>query len=324
MQMKHVNMQRQPHGSPRSGGPAAGRARVTGVRYLGLVAAALAAMAPVAVLVGLTMTTKDPTSRPVLVATLVQLAVIVVAVLIYVRRNDLQLDGLRAFVELGSRAEVAEAALSREQERLHELRATIVGLTLSHRVLHDRRSELTDEMASRLERLQETEMGRLERLLADQPNEPGQAVDLAQVVDPLLASLELRGHRVHWAGTRCQAFGRADDIAEIVQGLLENAVLHAGGSGVDLQVVPRGDWIDLRVSDRGPGVDPAVIPRLFERGARGPGSPGHGIGLHVARRLTLEMGGQLALDRSPGHVGATFVLTLPSLVGAAPCLAHSG
>jgi signal transduction histidine kinase len=280
-------------------------------------------LSPVALLIQLTITTENSTSRLVLIAALAQLALIAGATGFYLRRHRRLLPGLGEVMALGSRAEMAEAALSREQERLHELRATIGGITLSHRVLHDRRGELTGAMVSRLERLHEAELGRLERLLADQPGE-SEAVDLRSVIDPLVDYLELRGHRVHWGGTRCRALGRADDIAEIIQGLLGNSVRHGAGRGVDVQVVARGPWIEVRVSDRGPGVDPAVVPRLFERGARGPGSPGDGIGLHVARRLTLDMGGQLVLDRSRGGTGATFVLSLPALDGASSCLAHSG
>ena len=301
--------------------PSWGRWQPVGLVW-GLVALTLA-LVPIAVLVEMAIVTQSTTSRLVLSATLAQLMLIAGAAALYSYRHTHAISEMGEVIELGSRAEMAEAALSREQERLHELRATVVGISLAHRLLHERRTELTGSVVSRLERLRETELGRLERLLADKPREALEAVDLRTVVDPLVDSLELRGHRVRWGGTRCEVLGRSDDVAEILQGLLENAVRHGRGCDVDLDVVTRGAWVEVRVSDNGPGVDPTLVPELFERGARRPGSPGQGIGLHIARRLSVAMGGRLTLDPTSRN-GATFVLTLPATAGASTCLAHSG
>jgi signal transduction histidine kinase len=84
------------------------------------------------------------------------------------------------------------------------------------------------------------------------------------------------------------------------------------------------DTVDIRIRDHGSGIDADVLPTLFRRGARRPGSPGRGIGLHVAHRLAREMGGRLRLAPAPDGVGATFVLTLPATAGAVPCLGLSG
>jgi signal transduction histidine kinase len=52
------------------------------------------------------------------------------------------------------------------------------------------------------------------------------------------------------------------------------------------------------------------VAHVFERGYHGAGSPGEGLGLHGARVLMREQGGELALD--PTGPGARFVLTLPA------------
>lgn len=218
--------------------------------------------------------------------------------------------GLRLVVELGTRAERAEAALIREQDRLHEIRATLVGITLSQSLLADRRG-LPEEARVRLRLVHDSELGRLERLLGE--DRPGQqeVVDLGEVVDPLVEALRIQGHCIRWAGTRARAWGRRDHIAEIVHVLLENAARHGGPGEIHVEVTGCADTVEVHVRDQGPGVDPELVHTLFERGTRGADSGGQGIGLSIARRLTQGLGGQLWLESGVAAPGARFVLSLP-------------
>jgi signal transduction histidine kinase len=104
--------------------------------------------------------------------------------------------------------------------------------------------------------------------------------------------------------------GRAEDIAEVVTTLLENAAQHAPGSPVRVAARDIGETLELTVSDLGPGISREVSARLFEWGERGPASHGQGIGLHVARRLVEDLGGTLRTLSTNGR-GATFALRLP-------------
>ena len=219
-----------------------------------------------------------------------------------------------------SRVALAEARLAREQDRLHELRATVASVALSHRLLSDELTPLPRPTRRRLERLRESELGRLERLLGDTPTEPLAPVDLGQVLDPVVDGIRLRGHSVTWVGTHCRALGRPDDIAEIAQILLDNAVRHAGGKQVVLAVSQSADGVELRVGDAGPGVPPTHAAAVFERGVRTAGSSGEGIGLHIARRLSRGLGGDLRLESDTSTAGADFVLRLLDPTGVAPCL----
>ena len=72
-----------------------------------------------------------------------------------------------------------------------------------------------------------------------------------------------------------------------------------------------GDGIQILVEDDGPGIDPAVLPTLFEPfvTTKSPGE-GTGLGLAVCRGLVESAGGQLRAEpRSPR--GARFVVRLP-------------
>ena len=179
-------------------------------------------------------------------------------------------------------------------------------------LLQEAQDDLPRATRERLESLHASELERLERLLTDGPREEPRSVPLAEVVDPFVDSVRTRGQRVLWGGTHCRAWGRRDEIAEIVHVLLENAARHASGADVAVEVSSDDDRVQLRVADRGPGVPPELAETLFDRGTRSRQSPGDGIGLHLAQRLSREMGGDLRLEPPVPGVGAAFALTLPA------------
>ncbi|WP_296604747.1 HAMP domain-containing sensor histidine kinase [Nocardioides sp.] len=211
-----------------------------------------------------------------------------------------------------------EAQLALERDRLHELRSTVGGLVASYHLLQEQAVALTPAARSRLEHLHDVELGRLERLLADPCEDPAGPVDLALAIDPIVEMLRLGGHDVRWSGTDAQAWGRQDDVTQVVHVLLDNAVRHAYGREVEVVVVTTDSLVEVRVHDLGPGVAPEVREVLFERGVRRTGSPGQGIGLSIAHRLADQMGAVLTFDPGDrGRPGTTFVLSLPILPACA-------
>jgi len=75
-----------------------------------------------------------------------------------------------------------------------------------------------------------------------------------------------------------------------------------------------GDRVIVRVVDRGPGIPPAQLERVFEpfyrAGTNAGGHRGSGLGLAIARGFTEASGGSLHVESLPGQ-GATFVFELP-------------
>lgn len=60
-------------------------------------------------------------------------------------------------------------------------------------------------------------------------------------------------------------------------------------------MAPGGQWFQVCVSDHGPGVDPARLPRIFEPFDRGADSDGDGfgLGLAIAQRAIALHGGSI-------------------------------
>ncbi len=97
---------------------------------------------------------------------------------------------------------------------------------------------------------------------------------------------------------------------------VSGGVRGAGGSGVG-SGGGRGSGagkLIVRVVDRGPGIPPAQLERVFEpfyrAGTAGGGHRGSGLGLAIARGFTQANGGELHVESLPGQ-GATFVFELP-------------
>ncbi len=93
----------------------------------------------------------------------------------------------------------------------------------------------------------------------------------------------------------------------------------AAGAGEDGRAEPagqrpRGDRVIVRIVDRGPGIPPAQLERVFEpfyrAGAPGGEHRGSGLGLAIARGFAESNGGTLHVESLPGQ-GATFVFEFP-------------
>jgi two-component system sensor histidine kinase FlrB len=92
--------------------------------------------------------------------------------------------------------------------------------------------------------------------------------------------------------------------------LLDNAIQFSPAGGtVELRVEAGPDRVLLRVVDQGPGIDPNLLPRIFEPFVSGRDG-GTGLGLSIARGVVERHGGTLTADSAPG-CGATFSIDLP-------------
>ena len=110
-------------------------------------------------------------------------------------------------------------------------------------------------------------------------------------------------------------------LHRVLGNLLDNAARHSGDEGpVELALGQDGDHVWVEVRDRGVGVDPADLPRLFDRFFRGDRSRtrdtgGTGLGLSICKRVVVAHGGQIAAaSRHGGGLVLRFTLPTQALV----------
>jgi signal transduction histidine kinase len=112
--------------------------------------------------------------------------------------------------------------------------------------------------------------------------------------------------------------GDPDRLQQIVWNLASNAIKFTPSRGrVTIDVRRVGGSVEIVVSDTGPGIDPAVLPHVFDRFRQGDSTStrshgGLGLGLALVRHLTELHGGQVSASSPGENQGATFVVTLPA------------
>ena len=112
----------------------------------------------------------------------------------------------------------------------------------------------------------------------------------------------------------------ADEVrlTQVVSNLLTNAARYTPpGGDVEVTAAREGDEVVLRVRDSGMGIDPALLPDVFEmfvQGARGPdrAEGGLGLGLSLVRTLTALHGGTVSAHSDGPGRGSEFTVRLPA------------
>ncbi len=111
-----------------------------------------------------------------------------------------------------------------------------------------------------------------------------------------------------------------DRLRQVIINLIDNAFKFTPtGGSVLLTAQAVGGGVEISVSDTGPGIAPADLPRVTERFYRGQGSaltPGTGLGLAIATAIVRAHGGRLRIDSEVGR-GTAVHVWMPVTGGAA-------
>lgn len=111
------------------------------------------------------------------------------------------------------------------------------------------------------------------------------------------------------------ARGDTGRLLQVVENLLGNALKFGGAGGAHLTARTDGSHWRITVIDHGPGIDPAVLDRVFDPFFRAPGTErsagGTGLGLAIARGIVDLHGGTLYLGPTDGG-GTEAVVSIPT------------
>ena len=215
-----------------------------------------------------------------------------------------------SLLELSTEREERRIARASAEERAHDLRSALTGIGGAAVTLERYHAQLSDEERASLASAVAAEIARLQQIVGDVRTAPTM-VELARVDEPLAVCARSHGHHVELdVPDGMSAAGRACEVAEIVQNLIENAHRHGRGP-IAVRARRRGPRVEVRVEDHGPGVASDDVERIFERGYRADlGTNGSGLGLFNARNLAREQDGDLWVENR-ANGGASFVLALP-------------
>jgi signal transduction histidine kinase len=236
-------------------------------------------------------------------------------------------DGQRQLTELQGRLAAAEAQHRVDGARLHDINSLVAGIASASRLI---RELPPSEQRAALEVLVLAELERLQRLADDRPTSStttrvrgrrgrrgaaaASTFPVSEVIGRIALAHQARGRDVHWQVSDARLAGHPDDLAQLLDLLIDNAATHGSPHDITLCVRRVRNEVEISVSDHGPGVPPELRKSLFEWGVHGPDSDGSGIGLASATALAARLDGRLGLDESAP--GTRMVLTLPVPVGA--------
>lgn len=238
----------------------------------------------------------------------------------------------------------------------HDLKGPLSGMLDAHDLLLEETAGPLEEDQARLLRLSRESGRRLRRMIdllldlarldAGVAELEMEEIDLAELARRALREHEprLRRAEVAWdlevpEGAATVA-GDRSYLRRALDNLLVNALDHSpegGRIGVTVRRVDTpgaegdragredpgegpGRWVELAVTDEGPGVDEALRDRIFDRfvradGRAASGTDGLGLGLALCREVAEAHGGAVSVGESP-EGGSRFILSLPGRIGS--------
>jgi len=110
--------------------------------------------------------------------------------------------------------------------------------------------------------------------------------------------------------------GDIDRLEQVFNNLLDNALKHtpAGGKISIIARQPNLNFVEIAVTDTGPGIPAEQMRHVFERFYKADpsaGKTGAGLGLAIAKQIVLSHGGNINIKSTLGH-GTEFLVRLPA------------
>ncbi|HEX6271855.1 MAG TPA: ATP-binding protein [Polyangiaceae bacterium] len=208
----------------------------------------------------------------------------------------------------------------------HELRTPLTALKLRLQALLyakgldeklERKLESAARQTQRLERLIDNLLD-ISRMTTGHLELEPEPLDLAEVghevVERLREEASSLGSLIQFEAAS-RASGQWDRlrVEQVVTNLLTNAMKYGEGKPIMVRVSEDEQNAELSVRDRGIGIAPEDVERIFhqfERAANRRAAGGLGMGLYIARQIVEAHGGHIEVESKPGE-GSLFRVRLP-------------
>ena len=105
--------------------------------------------------------------------------------------------------------------------------------------------------------------------------------------------------------------GDPNQLRQVILNLTLNALEAIGQGGkILVKTSQENGWFTLEVADTGPGIDPKILPKLFEPFSTTK-PDGNGLGLSIVHSIVREHRGTISVQSQPGQ-GTVFTVRLPA------------
>ncbi len=213
----------------------------------------------------------------------------------------------------------------------HELKTPIASIKLyletlkAREVTDEKRDEFYDVMLADSNRLLNTVEQVLQagRIRAKAGSASDATLDIDEVVENAVRTTITRYNlddgsiRTVTAGESLTVKGNADELQTVFVNLLDNAVKYSGEEPqitVRTQAAGFTNKVAVAIKDKGIGIPPADLKRIFRRFYRSDnsgGASGTGLGLFIVKSIVEKHGGSVKADSKGEGRGCTFLVQLP-------------
>jgi signal transduction histidine kinase len=104
--------------------------------------------------------------------------------------------------------------------------------------------------------------------------------------------------------------GDRERIQQVMSNLINNALRFTKEGTITVKIQAIDGLAQISVKNTGSGIDPQVIPRLFQKFVT-KSARGTGLGLYISNSIVQAHGGKMWAENNSDGKGATFTFTLP-------------
>jgi signal transduction histidine kinase len=208
----------------------------------------------------------------------------------------------------------------------HELRTPLTALLTANEVtlrqkklsVSEARQVITENVDD-IKRLQSLTNSMLGLLREDPTKETWQVLSAQQVFKEAIhltaVQAEAKRITIHVKATKLRLKANEQQLVQLLTILLDNAIKYSDKkAAVYLTATRQGKYVEFTVRDEGIGMSEEAITHVFTRFYRAEQSrttPGYGLGLAIAKKITDAHKGKISVKSELGH-GSTFTVLFPA------------